>query len=273
MFTGKHVLLVEDDPVSQYMATALLKQLGSSVTLARQGREAIHILCNCRDIGIDLILMDCLMPEMNGFEATAAIRALQKSGVVPAIPIVGLTALNTKQDHARCFEVGMDDCVVKPLRKEEIQRLTRPWFKRKDDINMAARNGTDDTADLSLAEMDCLDAAALEGVRALLGQKFVTVLRLYLQDMQDRLESIDRAITDGPNSDRIILAAHSMRSSSAHMGALRLAYMAEIMETTAKKAVKGKNIESFAALADQMKRVLLMTQQELQPFCGQENVA
>src|SRR6185503_10876305 len=103
------ILLVEDNAVNQKVAERMLRKLGHEVRIAVNGREAVDL---CAGESFDLILMDCMMPEMDGFEATRAIRAA--AGEAARVPIVALTANAVAGDRERCLEAGMDDYMAKP---------------------------------------------------------------------------------------------------------------------------------------------------------------
>ena len=118
---GIHILLVEDGLANQKFALAMLNRWGHSVEIANNGQEAIEML-ESPDREFDLILMDVLMPVMDGLEATRIIRQReQDSG--EHIPIVAITAQAMKGDRERCLEAGMDDYLSKPIRRRELQHL------------------------------------------------------------------------------------------------------------------------------------------------------
>jgi CheY-like chemotaxis protein len=108
------ILLVEDNTVNQEVGMAMLEALGYHAVLAVNGIEALAQLAGQH---FDLILMDCQMPEMDGFEATAAIRALPHNGHVP---IIAMTAHATKSDQDLCLQAGMDDYLSKPINALEM---------------------------------------------------------------------------------------------------------------------------------------------------------
>jgi two-component system sensor histidine kinase/response regulator len=110
------VLVAEDNPVNQRLATAILKRRGHQVVLAANGHEAIE---RVRATKIDVVLMDVQMPGLNGFEATAALRAHEQAGG-SRLPIVALTAHALSGDRERCLSAGMDDYVSKPLRADRL---------------------------------------------------------------------------------------------------------------------------------------------------------
>ncbi len=111
---GRHLLLVEDNPVNQKLAIRILEKAGHQLQVANNGREAVEAY---QQGTFDVVLMDVQMPEMNGYEATAAIRELQQQGG-PRVPIVAMTAHAMKGDRERCLEAGMDDYVSKPIQAD-----------------------------------------------------------------------------------------------------------------------------------------------------------
>jgi len=120
----RHVLLVEDNDINALVALQLLQRAGHEVTHARDGREAIEAFDQATSQGraFDLVLMDCMMPEMDGFEATARIRALERSRDAHT-PIVAMTANAFQTDREHCLASGMDHYIAKPLDQRSIALL------------------------------------------------------------------------------------------------------------------------------------------------------
>jgi CheY-like chemotaxis protein len=116
------VLLVEDNPVNQLVAKGMLGKLGFDVLLANHGAEALTLLETQQ---VDLVLMDCNMPVMNGYETTRRIR--QKEAIAK-LPIIALTANALADERDRCRAAGMDDYLAKPFRKEELAALLDQWL-------------------------------------------------------------------------------------------------------------------------------------------------
>jgi signal transduction histidine kinase/CheY-like chemotaxis protein len=123
-FEGRRILLVEDNPVNQMVASLLLKKHQLHVTTANHGGEALDAIAR---EDFDLVLMDCQMPEMDGFEATRRIRAMEENSG-KRLPIVALTANALQGDDNLCFEAGMDDYLTKPLRDEALVPMLEKWL-------------------------------------------------------------------------------------------------------------------------------------------------
>ena len=117
------VLVVEDNVVNQKVATALLGKLGVRADVACNGREALEMLPK---FPYELILMDCQMPVMNGYETTAAIRKME--GTIREIPIIAMTADAVNGSQERCFEAGMNGFVAKPVRLEDLHSTMKTWL-------------------------------------------------------------------------------------------------------------------------------------------------
>jgi CheY-like chemotaxis protein len=114
-------LLVEDNAINQKLATAVLSKLGCDVDLAENGVVGVE---KAKNNDYDIIFMDCQMPEMNGFDATKAIREHEKAtGKKEKVPIVAMTANAMPGDRERCIDSGMDDYISKPVKKEKLAQI------------------------------------------------------------------------------------------------------------------------------------------------------
>jgi CheY-like chemotaxis protein/anti-sigma regulatory factor (Ser/Thr protein kinase) len=120
------VLLVEDNPINQMVAQKMLEKVGLKARLANNGLEALQCL---HDEKFDLVLMDCQMPEMDGFDATREIRKLDiKALNQQPLPVVAMTANVMSGDRERCLEVGMDDYIGKPVQREQLESILQKWL-------------------------------------------------------------------------------------------------------------------------------------------------
>ena len=229
-FRGR-VLLAEDNMVNRELAVAMLEAAGVEVVVASDGREALQALA---EGGIDVVLMDCQMPEMDGFAATRAIRA-GEAGCDPRVPIVALTANAMEGDRERCLECGMDDYLSKPFKAPQLYAILARWLpagaprERAPEAPAPAAGRSPADKTLELAALDQIRAAGGADADRLLEK----VLRLYCDSVPQMLKSMQEAANKG---DCIALqrAAHALKSSSHNVGALRFAQLCRDLETAAR---------------------------------------
>ena len=136
------VLVVEDNPVNQLLVVRMLEKRGHDTVVAADGRQALQALSSS---SFDLVLMDVQMPEMDGFEATAAIRAQEQSSG-QQLPIIALTAHALKTDQERCLAAGMDGYLSKPIRPQDLDFLLSEFI-----TNLSGASGKDDAGDVAAA--------------------------------------------------------------------------------------------------------------------------
>ena len=178
-----NVLLAEDNAVNQLLASRILEILGHQVTVVSNGREALSAAKAGR---FDLIVMDVQMPEMDGFEATAAIRELEKSSG-EHIPIIAMTAHAMKGDRERCLAAGMDGYVSKPIRVADVEEAVAQAMVAK---KLSGAGGTSDSEDSIVDEAAIL--AGMDGNLKLLRD----LTRIFLADCPKQLAEIKVAIQE-----------------------------------------------------------------------------
>jgi CheY-like chemotaxis protein len=122
-----HVLIVEDNRVNQIVAKNVLSEAGFTCDIANNGNEACRAV---RSVEYDIILMDCQMPEMDGFEATDLIRHWESEHGKSRVPIIALTANAVKEDIQKCFDAGMDAYCSKPINPQAVIRLIEEWYEK-----------------------------------------------------------------------------------------------------------------------------------------------
>jgi CheY-like chemotaxis protein len=125
IFEGRTVLIVEDDVRNVFALSSLLEPRGLKTVIARNGREALEILS--RSDAVDLVLMDVMMPEMNGIEATKEIRKQRR---YKTLPIIALTAKAMADDRQECLDAGASDYLSKPIDVDMLLSLLRVWMPR-----------------------------------------------------------------------------------------------------------------------------------------------
>ena len=237
------VLLVEDNPVNQEVGRGMLESLGCRVELVDHGGAAIEAVQRTR---YDLVFMDCQMPEMDGMEATRRIRQWEESdgsteyppdagAARPGrIPVVALTAYAMAGDRIACLESGADDYLSKPFSRDELSRVIRRHL-RPEQERVSAPHGTSVAPPLP-GEVISRDkmTGALEMIRLLPGNRGMEILRkvveLYLASTPTLLQTM-REAESGGDAEKLKAAAHSFKSSSANLGAMRLAGVCLELET------------------------------------------
>jgi two-component system, sensor histidine kinase and response regulator len=237
-----HVLLVEDNPVNQELAQNILEVFGCRVDVAANGREYLAAVDRS---SYDLVLMDCQMPEMDGFEATAEIRQREAhEDNRRRLAVVALTAHALQGDREHCLGAGMDDYLSKPFTQDQLVMILERWLTRKvgTDPNhrtvaspVASTIGTkftpEDTDDSSLPVMD---RQTLTAIRALQRPGKPDVLNKAINIYLDTAPKLLRALRialEARDAIGIHTAAHSLKSSSASLGALELAHWCKELET------------------------------------------
>jgi CheY-like chemotaxis protein len=121
---ARRVLIADDNAVNQKLAVRLVERAGLIADVVSNGEEAVRA---ARERRYELILMDCQMPQMDGFEATARVRELE--GTVRRTPIVAMTAHANQGDRERCLDAGMDDYISKPVKMDELTAVLARWLE------------------------------------------------------------------------------------------------------------------------------------------------
>ena len=212
---GKLLLLVEDNPVNQKVTLLQLKKLGYAAHTVSNGREAVEAVAN---LPYALILMDCQMPVMDGFEATHAIRKLYETGGQRTswhhIPIIAMTANAMKGDRERCLHAGMDDYLSKPVAPETLLKKLQYWIPL----------GSADLPPIELQQLRQLFGDDESMIRELLLH-----FPLSARELLDRLQQAVQEEEGGRLND----AAFELQEACANMGAVGMAAVARTLERAA----------------------------------------
>ena len=262
-----HILLAEDNPVNQVVALKMLELMGCRVDVAENGREAVEAISKA---GFDLVLMDCHMPEMDGFTAAAKIRGHEQAGGNgQRVPIIALTADVQKGIQDRCVAAGMDSYLSKPFTQDQLQAVLLRWLDRHGEFAGSKAMEQSVGPDEQKETEPLLERHALDKIRALqqpdkpniLGK----IIKLYLESSSGLITTVRESVEQG-DGRALCEAAHSLKSSSANLGAIQLAAVCKELEdmghegrTDAAKALMDR-IESeyqsaHAALAGELGRI------------------
>jgi len=202
------ILLAEDNRANQKLAVSVLQKWNHTVVVAENGKKALAAL---EKEPFDLVLMDLQMPEMDGLEATAAIREKEK-GTGRHIPIIAMTARAMTGDRERCLAAGMDDYVSKPLHAENLFRAIE---------SVIARTGDEHPTEPTREDGETTDTFDLEKVLERVGGDLALVkevAQVFLEDCPTAMSKIKEAIDDG-DAEALERAAHSLKGSVGNFNA------------------------------------------------------
>jgi CheY-like chemotaxis protein/HPt (histidine-containing phosphotransfer) domain-containing protein len=254
-------LLAEDNITNQQVALGILKKLGLRADAVANGAEAVKAL---ETLPYDLVLMDVLMPEMDGLEATRHIRNPQSAVLNHGIPIIAMTANAMQGDRERCLQAGMDDYVSKPISPPVLAAALDKWLPPEAVAATKQVTGRpEQAAPVSAAEATVFDKAGMM-VRMMDDEDLArTVAGGFLEDIPKQIELLKNFLEagDGPGTAR---QAHSIKGASANVGGEALRAVAFAMEQEAKAgdlksvAVRLPELENqFARLKDCMNETIL----------------
>jgi two-component system, sensor histidine kinase and response regulator len=259
---SRRILVVEDNPVNRKVARGMIEKLGFLVEMASNGREALDVL---RNRAFDLVLMDCQMPEMDGYEATACLRDPDSGMVNSEVPVIAMTANAMKGDREKCLNVGMDDYVSKPVNPAELSAAIERWLDRSHKIatvdpcaNAAShpdnkrKASTAAPATPTAAEQEDFNRAdlldRLSGDRELA----TVVVHSFVKEMQGQLVAFGQALADA-NVGEAQRLAHSIKGSSGNVACSRLHGVASRVESACREGrlddVRASGAEFFTAFA------------------------
>jgi CheY-like chemotaxis protein len=241
------VLLVEDNPVNQEIGAAMLASLGCRVDTAANGAEAVRMNT---EASYDVVMMDCQMPVMDGFAASRRIRSREQSSTATRVPIIALTANVMQGDRERCLAAGMDDYLAKPFKRGQLEEVLARWTRpthclapkpattaaAAPTLQLVVSNDRPPAASEIPAAVPAvvLDAETIAGIRALgrsASNDFLArVVARYVQDTPQLMERM-RAAMQSTDAGALRLAAHTLKSSSATVGAKAAAAFCKELET------------------------------------------
>ncbi|MFN2309060.1 MAG: EAL domain-containing protein [Gammaproteobacteria bacterium] len=233
-FSGT-VLVVEDDVPSQMVARSMLERMGLTATIAGNGCEALSVLA---ESNFDVVLMDCQMPEMDGYEATTRVRALTNDNA--AIPILAMTANASAEDRDKCFSVGMNGHITKPLRLQVLAENLGHWLPQSAPDRLPAATAT-------LGSDEAVDHAVFEEIRSQLGVTFGEYLSIFKKDMLRYITTLKNQVSS-PNQHTVSTTAHTIKGSAGTIGATGLARLAHELECAANAGAYERLAETVTSM-------------------------
>ncbi|MEM9305020.1 MAG: ATP-binding protein [Pseudomonadota bacterium] len=279
------VLLVEDNPVNLHVAQKLLEVAGLEFDIAKNGKIALDLLKES-PTRYQAVIMDCMMPVMDGYAATRAWRAYEEEHSWDRIPIIAMTANAMAGDREKCLEAGMDDYMAKPMNLSLLKKTVGHWMAKggatPDQVPAPASTDGAEAAPSAAAapaaqptpatnrppprptpsgvyvamgaEPEVLDQVVLEDLREIMGADFDNLVRVFLEDSPKALRALVKA-AKANDRDAMITPAHSLKSTSANLGALRLAEHSKILEHGARDGSLKQANKQIARIVNLYKQV------------------
>ncbi|HED34689.1 MAG TPA: response regulator [Gammaproteobacteria bacterium] len=215
-----NILLVEDIVINQKVATGLLSNFNLNIDIANNGLEAIQMIAEKK---YDLVLMDCQMPVMDGFEATRIIRETDTG-----IKIIAVTANALSKDQKKCFDAGMNDHLGKPFNRDQLTKMLAKWLpeNNKNHPNNTPKRKMETTKNITLKHVTY---KKLDKMKSIMGDVFPELIPAYIKQSDVITGSMLKELN---NNDLKTLErhAHSMKSSSDNLGAEILSFLSEDLE-------------------------------------------
>jgi two-component system sensor histidine kinase/response regulator len=231
------ILVAEDNPVNQDVATGILENMGCRVVTASNGVIATRLM---EQEKFDLVLMDCEMPEMDGFDAARGIRAMENARADGGrTPIIALTAHALADIRQKCLEVGMDDFLTKPYDESQMSEALHRWIARLACTPPASEPAARTlTAAATSAEDPAINQEVLDNISAFKGANGEALFRRVVTRFAGTAPELAHSLKqqcDGGNAEELWRIAHSLKSSASALGADRLARRAGEIEKCARE--------------------------------------
>jgi len=223
-----NILLVEDNLTNQLVANGILEGFNLEADIANDGEEALQIL-NKNEKKYDIILMDCQMPKLDGYETTGAIRNSQAGESYKNIPIVAMTANAMAGDREKCELAGMDDYLSKPINPQKLKEKLKKYLSYTEGDNIEQALHVEEDIVQNEVENEIWNSsealARLGGSHKLLSK----IINVYLEDTENQLQSLKSAI-DSDDREGIKHYAHTIKGSAGNLSALKLQDLAKSLE-------------------------------------------
>ena len=273
---GVDVLLVEDTVVNQQVAMAMLEGFGCRVTVANHGADAVALF---EDDRFDVVLMDCQMPIMDGYEATREIRRFEELHQQAATPIIALTANVLGDAEHQCREAGMNDYMTKPFDIDVLIQTLQRWLKHGERrsrprvsegaqdiaVGMATNRSTIEIAPEIENTAVVLDHSTLNVLKSLddSGEIFTQVVETYLIEAEKLFGQLNQSMEAG-NTEQVASCSHALKSSSLNVGATAFGKMLAQLEKAGKKGEFDSCQDIFKTMPDYFSILLEQLRLEIQ---------
>ncbi|MEN6624445.1 MAG: response regulator, partial [Smithella sp.] len=241
---GAYILIVEDNELNQQLAVELLESAGIIVDVVSNGREAVDKLCKSEILpSYDMVLMDIQMPEMDGYEATRAIKADPRFN---KLPIIAMTAHAMVEETRKILEAGMDDHITKPIDLKSMFETMEKYFKGKGIPSGLKLNNEKKSALDTISIPDIPGIDTVSGVKRAAGniKLYLSLLKKFMDTYVDFPGSIHEALSkgDGKLAERL---AHTVKGVAGNIGAVSVQKIAQELEQSLKNKDSANRIEEI----------------------------
>ena len=232
VFTDACVLVVEDNKVNQKVIIAMLQRFGITPDVAVNGKEAIAMVAQKK---YNLILMDCIMPIMDGYAATIHIRNGTSDGDAlktdPAVPILAMTANTAEEDIQHCKQAGMNDVITKPAELEDLAQKLNTWCQGCKS-GPASKEPSLPLSGFFLKQGDLLDEKTISELYDVMGKDIKIALDAFVQSASKKLLQLSEALKD-KQTEQLRSIAHNLNGMSSNIGALQMSKICKTILTLA----------------------------------------
>jgi len=214
-----HILLVEDNPVNQDVSKEMLKRIGLDVDIACNGKEALSKLM---ESSYDIVLMDCQMPDIDGFTVTSMHRQYESDNKLDHTTIIALTANTLKGDRERCIQAGMDDYLPKPFHEDMLGNKLQTWLIANNSAEtkpILTTKGKTNSGSNGANRSDIIDSTKISELRELFGDNFNIIISKFIDTSSKSLVTLKSAV-EANDMESILKSCHFLKGSSANIGAL-----------------------------------------------------
>ena len=252
------LMLIEDNEINQQVALGILEQLGLTADIANNGVEALaRLKGTSKDACYDLLLMDCQMPEMDGYETSRQIRAANSAAHFKNIPIIAMTANAMQGDREKCIQAGMNDYIAKPIDVDilieklliwlpSFQQKTQP---QKQQNSVVEQSIIENTISTPTETLDIWDHAS--ATKRVMGNErlLLTLINMFLDDMPKKIQQLKTAVEDNSVKD-VRHFAHTIKGIAANLSGLELQAQSNTLEEAAMLGESEKFAELLPKLVD-----------------------
>jgi len=225
-----HILLADDNPTNQIVGLSILKKLGYQTDAVANGEEVIKAL---QAIPYDIVLMDCQMPEMDGYETTRMIRDPATEVLNPGVPVIAMTAHAMKGDREKCLAAGMDDYLSKPVQPGELADMVSRWLDKTRKDSVSKGTGAEPEPESGVSEEKIFDPD--EMMQRFLDDEELAhdIIQAFLSDIPGQITILKNHLASG-DAHAVQRQAHSIKGAAANVSGSRLRKKAFEMETAGK---------------------------------------